>query len=61
MLACYEPLRCPDTAPVRAKMTYAGSSSALSEVLTGVSTKITATDRSEITEAIITDACKKFA
>jgi hypothetical protein len=42
-------------------MTYAGSSSALSEVLTGVSTKITATDRSEITEAIITDACKKFA
>mmetsp|Transcript_10398 Transcript_10398/g.7309 ORF Transcript_10398/g.7309 Transcript_10398/m.7309 type:complete len:138 (-) Transcript_10398:56-469(-) len=52
---------CPDTSPVRAKMLYAGSSAALTEVLTGVATKITATDRSEISEAILTDACKKFA
>lgn len=54
-------LRCPDTSPVRAKMLYAGSSAALTEVLTGVATKITATDRSEISETILTDACKKFA
>ena len=52
---------CPDTSPVRSKMLYAGSSAALTEVLTGVATKITATDRSEISEAILNDACKKFA
>jgi cofilin len=52
---------CPDTSPVRSKMLYAGSAAALTEVLTGVATKITATDRSEISEAILTEACKKFS
>ena len=52
---------CPDTSAVRQKMTYAGSAAALTEALTGVATKINATDRSELTESILTEACRKFA
>jgi len=42
-------------------MIYAGSKDALNRAFVGVATKITATDRSELTETIVQDACKKFA
>lgn len=42
-------------------MLYAGSKDALGRVLVGVSVKINATDMSELTEAIVTEACQKFA
>jgi hypothetical protein len=42
-------------------MVYAGSKDALIRSLVGVSTKITATDLSELTEDILVDACRKFA
>ena len=42
-------------------MVYAGSKDALTRALVGVSTKISATDLSELTEAIVVEACKKFA
>lgn len=51
----------PDTAKITSKMVYAGSKGALTQALVGVSTKITATDRSEITESIVIEACQKFA
>lgn len=54
-------IRAPDTAKVKAKMIYAGSKDALTRSLVGVSTKISATDLSELTEDIIKEACKKFA
>ena len=54
-------LRIPDTAKVQEKMLYAGSKDALGRVLVGVSVKINATDMSELTEAIVTEACQKFA
>ena len=50
----------PDTAKVKAKMTYAGSKEALIRAFVGVTTKINATDMSEITEEAVMDACKKF-
>ena len=53
--------RAPDTAKIKAKMVYAGSKDALTRALVGVSTKISATDLSELTEDIITEACRKFA
>ena len=53
-------LRSPDTAPVKAKMVYAGSKDALLRVLVGISVKLTATDLSELTETIVQDACKKL-
>jgi len=51
----------PDSSKVKAKMLYAGSKDALNRVFVGVATKITATDLSELTEPILSDACKKFA
>lgn len=54
-------LRAPDTAKVKAKMVYAGSKDALTRVFVGVSVKVNATDLSELTETIVTDACRKFA
>lgn len=42
-------------------MMYAGSKDALIRALVGVSTKITATDLSELTHEILTEACRKFA
>ena len=51
----------PDTAKVKSKMVYAGSKEALHRAFTGVGTKINATDLSELTEEVVTDACKKFA
>ena len=53
--------RAPDTAKIKAKMVYAGSKDALTRALVGVSTKISATDLSELTEDIIVEACRKFA
>lgn len=53
--------RSPDTAGVKSKMVYAGSKDALTRVLVGVATKLTATDRSELTLEIMQDACRKFA
>lgn len=53
--------RAPDTAKIKAKMVYAGSKDALTRALVGVSTKISATDLSELTEDVIIEACKKFA
>ena len=52
--------RSPDTAKVKSKMVYAGSKDAMSRAMVGISTKVTATDMSELTEEIIVDACKKF-
>jgi len=51
----------PDTAKIKSKMVYAGSKDALTRALVGVSTKVSATDRSELTAAIIIEACGKFA
>ena len=51
----------PDTAKIKSKMVYAGSKDALTRALVGVGVKVTATDRSELTEQIVIDACKKFA
>jgi cofilin len=51
----------PDTAKIKSKMVYAGSKDALTRALVGVSTKVAATDRSELTEAIVVEACRKFA
>mmetsp|Transcript_8817 Transcript_8817/g.9336 ORF Transcript_8817/g.9336 Transcript_8817/m.9336 type:complete len:139 (-) Transcript_8817:107-523(-) len=51
----------PDSAKVKSKMVYAGSKDALGRSLVGISTKITATDLSELTADIIADACRKFA
>mmetsp|Transcript_14670 Transcript_14670/g.22137 ORF Transcript_14670/g.22137 Transcript_14670/m.22137 type:complete len:139 (+) Transcript_14670:95-511(+) len=51
----------PDTAKVKSKMVYAGSKDALTRSLVGVSTKITATDVSELTVDIMIEACRKFA
>jgi hypothetical protein len=42
-------------------MVYAGSKDALTRVLVGISVKITATDFSELTEAIVQDACRKLS
>ena len=53
--------RAPETAKVKSKMVYAGSKDALTRALVGVGVKVTATDRSELTEQIVIDACKKFA
>ena len=50
----------PDTAKVKSKMVYAGSKDAMSRAMVGISTKVTATDMSELTKEIIVDACKKF-
>ena len=50
----------PDTAKVRSKMLYAGSKAALSSALVGISTKITATDLSELTVEAVLEACTKF-
>ena len=41
-------------------MVYAGSKDALSRAMVGISTKVTATDMSELTKDIVIDACKKF-
>jgi cofilin len=51
----------PDTAKVKSKMLYAGSKESLNRAFTGVGIKINATDLSELTEEVVTDACKKFA
>jgi cofilin len=50
----------PDKAKVQEKMLYAGSKDALGRVLVGVSTRINATDTSELTEEIVLEACRKF-
>jgi len=42
-------------------MVYAGSKDALTRALVGISTKVTATDLSELTESVLIDACKKFS
>merc|ERR1711991_738869 len=50
----------PDTAKVKSKMVYAGSKDALTRAMVGISTKINATDMSELTEAAMVEACRKF-
>jgi hypothetical protein len=42
-------------------MMYAGTAGALQRAFTGVMTKITATDMSELEYEGVVDACKKFA
>ena len=54
-------IRAPDTAKIKSKMVYAGSKDALTRSLVGVSTKISATDLSELTVDILVEACRKFA
>jgi cofilin len=53
--------RAPDTAPIKGKMLYAGSKDSLTRALEGVSTKVQATDLSELTEEILAEACRRFA
>jgi cofilin len=50
----------PDSAKVRAKMTYAGSKDALGKALVGLSVKVNATDLSELTVSLLQDECRKF-
>ncbi|KNE63803.1 hypothetical protein AMAG_16320 [Allomyces macrogynus ATCC 38327] len=45
----------PDTAPVRAKMIYAGSKDAIRKKLVGVATEVQATDLSEIAYEAVMD------
>lgn len=52
---------CPETSKVKSKMVYAGSKDALTRALVGISVKMTATDMSELTEALMLEACNKFA
>eukprot|EP01035_Chromulina_nebulosa_P022674 gene22674-29358_t len=51
----------PETSKIKSKMLYAGSKDALTRAFVGVSTKVAATDLSELTEQIVIDACRKFA
>ena len=53
--------RAPESAPVKAKMLYAGSKDACTRAFEGVATKVQATDHSELTEDILADACRRFA
>ena len=53
--------RAPETAKVKSKMVYAGSKDALTRALVGVSTKVNATDLSELTASILEEACRKFS
>ena len=52
--------RSPDSAKIKSKMVYAGSKDALTRAMVGISTKVTATDMSELTSEIMVDACRKF-
>ena len=60
-LTMTQSIRAPETAKTKAKMVYAGSKDALTRSLVGVSTKISATDLSELTVDILVEACRKFA
>ena len=53
--------RCPDTASVKQKMLYSGSKGSISDALVGVTVKINATDRSELSRPILDAACAKFS
>ena len=61
LLTMTQSIRAPDTAKIKSKMVYAGSKDALTRSLVGVSTKISATDLSELTVDILVEACRKFA
>jgi len=50
----------PDTAPVKAKMIYAGSKDALNRALEGIMVKVSGTDFSEVAESVLQDACKRL-
>ena len=41
-------------------MMYAGSKDAFGRAMVGITVKITATDLSELTEEVVTDACQKL-
>ena len=51
--------RIPDTCKVRDKMKYSGTKEAVKSAFVGISVNINATDMSEITSDIITEACNK--
>lgn len=52
--------RVPDSAKVKEKMLYAGTKDAVNKVFGGISVKLNATDKSELTEHDVKEACKKF-
>ena len=54
-LFVYLTYRAPDTAKIKSKMVYAGSKDALTRALVGVSTKVTATDMSELSKEILVE------
>jgi len=49
----------PDTAKVKAKMTYSGTKEAVKSALTGIAISINATDYSEMTEEVLNEQCTK--
>ena len=51
----------PDTAKIKAKMVYSGTKDAVKRALQGISTNVTATDLSELTEEEVIRACKQFS
>ena len=53
--------RSPDSGTIKHKMLYAGSKDAVTRAFVGVATKVTATDLSELTEELVSDAARKFA
>eukprot|EP00603_Paraphysomonas_imperforata_P009093 CAMPEP_0114426794 /NCGR_PEP_ID=MMETSP0103-20121206/7993_1 /TAXON_ID=37642 ORGANISM="Paraphysomonas imperforata, Strain PA2" /NCGR_SAMPLE_ID=MMETSP0103 /ASSEMBLY_ACC=CAM_ASM_000201 /LENGTH=145 /DNA_ID=CAMNT_0001595789 /DNA_START=35 /DNA_END=472 /DNA_ORIENTATION=+ len=51
----------PDTSKIKAKMVYSGTKDAVKRALQGISTHVTATDLSELTEEEVVRACKQFS
>jgi len=49
----------PDTCKVREKMKYSGTKEAVKSAFMGISVNINATDLSEVTKEVITEACNK--
>ncbi len=52
--------RAPDSSPVKKKMIYAGSKDALTRALEGIMVKVAGTDRSEVTENILEESCRRL-
>ena len=49
-----------DNSPVKKKFTYGGTKESVKSSLSGISVSIHATDLSELTASIITDACNRY-
>ena len=49
-----------DNSPIKKKFTYGGTKESVKSSLSGISVSIHATDLSELTASIITDACNRY-